>query len=92
MFIDSEAIGAISEIEGVDQDALLGEIRLKGRVPIVCTYDPITGTARVEHSTGSVKEGVARGLNPAEWLSGFLCRLPETGPGKEGIKRATATE
>lgn len=92
MFIDSEAICAISEIEGVDQDGLLGEIRLKGMVPIVCTYDPITGMARVEHSTGSVKGGVARGLSPAEWLSGFLCRLPETGPGEEGIKRATAAE
>ena len=92
MFLDSEVLGPISGIEGVDKDGLLREIRLKGMVPIVCTYDPVTGLARVEHSTGSVKESVARGLSPAEWLSGFLCRLPETGPGEEGIRRATAPE
>ena len=92
LFIDSETIPLISEIEGIGQDELLTEIRLRGMVPIVCTYDPSSGVAVVEHSTGSVKSKVHGSPSPSEWLSRFLCNLPEAGPGDEGIRRATASE
>jgi len=92
LFIDSEAIAPISEIEGIEEADLLTQIRLKGMVPIVCTYDASSGVAMVEHSTGSVKlEGGGKPSSP-EWLSRFLCKLPETGPGDDGIRKATAAE
>ena len=92
LFIDSEAIAPISEIEGIEEADLLTQIRLKGMVPIVCTYDASSGVAMVEHSTGSVKLEVGGKPNSPEWLSRFLCKLPETGPGDDGIRRATAAE
>ncbi|MDC0213008.1 hypothetical protein OAK49_04450 [Euryarchaeota archaeon] len=92
LFIDSEAIAPISEIEGIEEADLLTQIRLKGMVPIVCTYDASSGVAMVEHSTGSVKLEVGGKPSSPEWLSRFLCKLPETGPGDDGIRRATAAE
>jgi len=92
LFIDSEAIAPISEIEGIEEADLLTQIRLKGMVPIVCTYDASSGVAMVEHSTGSVKLEVGGKPSSPEWLSRFLCKLPETGPGDDGIRKATAAE
>ena len=78
LFIDSEAIAPISEIEGIEEADLLTQIRLKGMVPIVCTYDASSGVAMVEHSTGSVKLEVGGKPSSPEWLSRFLCKLPGT--------------
>ena len=92
LFIDPEAIAPISKIEGIEEGDLLTQIRLKGMVPIVCTFDASSGVAMVEHSTGSVKLEVGGKPSSPEWLSRFLCKLPETGPGDDGIRKATAAE
>ena len=95
LFIEPAALGPISQLEGVNQSELLHEIRLRGLVPHVCTIEgqseaSLSGrwTALVEHALGSVRAPAGPLSNPHEWLAAFMCTLPASGPGREGVERA----
>ena len=87
LFIEPAALGPISQLEGVDQSGLLHEIRLRGLVPHVCTLDG-QREALVEHALGSVRAPAGPLSSPPEWLAAFICALPSSGPGREGVERA----
>jgi len=88
IFIGPEAMSAVAELEGIEEDLLLGEIRSRGLVPIVCSFDPEKGVASVSHSLGQEVVEVGRELSLEGWLAGFLCELPQSGSGASGIVSA----
>jgi len=86
LFIDPEALGPISRLEGVGEAELLQQIRQRGLVPHVCTMGG--SKALVEHALGSVRASADPSLGPYGWLAAFICELPAAGPGSEGVDRA----
>ena len=86
LFIDSEALGPISRLEGVGEAELLQQVRQRGLVPHVCTVGG--SEALVEHALGSVRAPADPSLGPYGWLAAFICELPAAGPGSEGVERA----
>ena len=88
LFIGPRAMRAIAKLEGVEEDLLLGEIRSRGLVPIVCSFDPEKRVASVSHSLGQEIVEVERELSLEGWLAGFLCELPQSGSGTSGIVSA----
>ena len=49
LFISNEALEEISKVEEAHSSLLLDEIRDRGAVPIVCTFDPTERVAEVSH-------------------------------------------
>ncbi|MFL2975536.1 MAG: hypothetical protein ACJZ42_04395 [Candidatus Thalassarchaeaceae archaeon] len=88
LFIGPKAMRGIAELEGIEEGLLLGEIRSRGLVPIVCSFDPEKRVASVSHSLGQEIVEVDRELSLEGWLAGFLCALPQTGSGTSGIVSA----
>ncbi len=88
LFLSPEAIKVVSELEKTVPELLLDEIRERGLVPLVSSFDPVTGVARVSHSMGRevVKVGCRMGVG--RWLAGFLCGLPQSRSGSSGIASA----
>ena len=85
LFISNEALEEVSKIEEIPPNLLLGEIRDRGAVPIVCTFDPIEGVAEVSHSMGRDVVKVGRDIGTERWLAGFLCALPTSGYGASAV-------
>ena len=88
LFIGPEAMSAIAELEGIEEGLLLGEIRSRGLVPIVCSFDPESRVASVSHSLGQEIVEVEGEVSLEGWLAGFLCELPQSGSGASGIASA----
>jgi hypothetical protein len=88
LFIGPKAMRGIAELEGIEEDLLLGEIRSRGLVPIVCSFDPESRVASVSHSLGHEIVEVDREVSLEGWLAGFLCELPQSGSGASGIASA----
>ena len=87
LFITRDALTQISQLEGVAEHNLLQEIRERGLVPHVCGFtDP--NMVQVEHSLGSTKASTDSSISETSWRAGFLCELPSSGPGPDGIKSA----
>ena len=85
LFISNEALKRVSKIEEVPLNLLLDQIRDRGAVPIVCTFDPIEGVAEVSHSMGSDVVQVEGDMGSERWLAGFLCGLPTSGYGSSSV-------
>jgi len=85
LFISNEALKGVSKIEEVPPNLLLDQIRDRGAVPIVCTFDPIEGVAEVSHSMGSDVVQVEGDMGSERWLAGFLCGLPTSGYGSSSV-------
>ena len=92
LFFQSDAIDEISLVEGVVARNLLKEVRKRGLVPIVCSYDVSSGVVVVEHSLGSLEIEIEEEVSAERWLAEFLCALPNTGPGASGIEAAARLE
>ena len=88
LFLEPMAMKAISELEGIEEDLLLEEIRSRSLVPIVCSFDPNQRLAIVSHSLGQEIVQMNREMVLGEWLAGFLCELPHSGSGTSGIVSA----
>ena len=91
LFIAPKAMKTLAELEGIEEGMLLGEIRSRGLVPIVCSYDPEKGVASVSHALGQeiVEDCKEDGFE--RWLAGFLCELPQSGSGASGIASAAGS-
>ena len=85
LFISNEALKRVSKIEEVPPNLLLDQIRDRGAVPIVCTFDPIEGVAEVSHSMGRDVVQVEGDMGSERWLAGFLCGLPPSGYGSSSV-------
>jgi len=92
LFFQRDAIDEISLIEGVGASSLLGEVRKRGLVPIVCSYDARSKMVFVEHSLGNLEIEIEGDVSAERWLAEFLCALPSTGPGAPGIEAAARLE
>ena len=88
LFISNEALEGISKIEDTAPNLLLDEIRNRGAVPIVCTFEPVSGIAEVSHPLGRDVVEVGEGMESERWLAGFLCSLPTSGYGASAIMNA----
>ena len=88
LFIGPKAMKAIAELEGIEEEMLLDEIRGRGLVPIVCSFDPGKGVASVSHALGQEIVEVGKEVGFERWLAGFLCELPQSGSGASGIASA----
>jgi hypothetical protein len=88
LFIGPKAMRAIAELEDIEEGLLLEEIRSRGLVPIVCSFDPEKRVASVSHSLGKEIVEVEREVSLEGWLAGFLCELPQSGSGTSGIVSA----
>ena len=88
LFIDPEAMKALAELEGMEVEFLLKEVRSRSLVPIVCSFDPKEGVAHVSHSLGHEIVEVKEQMSLERWLAGFLCGLPKSGSGESGIVSA----
>ena len=87
LFICSDALANISSLEGVTEQNLLLEVRQRGLIPHVCGFiEP--NLLQVEHSLGSAKVRVDSSVSHLSWLARFLCELPSSGPGSDGVKSA----
>ncbi|MEE3269557.1 MAG: hypothetical protein VX204_00395 [Candidatus Thermoplasmatota archaeon] len=87
LFICSDALANISSLEGVTEQNLLLEVRQRGLIPHVCGFiEP--NLLQVEHSLGSAKVRVDPSVSHLSWLARFLCELPSSGPGSDGVKSA----
>ena len=87
LFITSDALTEISRLEGVAERDLLLEVRQRGLVPHVCGFIE-SNLVQVEHSLGSVKVESASSISEMLWLAEFVCELPSSGPGPDGVKSA----
>ncbi len=85
LFISNEALKGVSKIEEIPPDLLIDQIRDRGAVPIVCTFDPIEGVAEVSHSMGRDVVQVEGDMGSERWLAGFLCCLPTSGYGSSSV-------
>ncbi len=92
LFFESDALGAIAELEGIEPKSLLSSVRDRGLVPIVCSYEPGTRKACVEHALGSTEVRTSATMDSESWLAAFLCELPLSGPGKLGLEKAARAE
>ena len=88
LFIGPKAMKALAELEGIEEGMLLGEIRSRSLVPIVCSFDPEKGVASVSHSLGQEIVEVGKEVVFERWLAGFLYELPRSGSGASGIASA----
>ena len=85
LFISNEALEGVANIEETPTNLLLDEIRERGAVPIVCTFDPTEGVAEVSHSMGRDVVEVEGDMGTERWLAGFLCALPKSGYGASAV-------
>ncbi len=92
LYLTNEAMVAITKIEKAEGHELLHEIRKRGMVPLVCSFNPGDGVAEVSHSLGGGLFNVAGGFGEERWLAGFLSRLSTTGHGPSGIESAARSE
>ena len=83
---------AITKIEKAEGHELLNEIRKRGMVPLVCSFNPGDGVAEVSHSLGGGLFNVGGEFGEERWLAGFLSRLSTTGHGPSGIESAARSE
>ena len=92
LYLTSEAVVAISKIENTEGSELLDDIRKRGMVPLVCSFNQGDGVAEVSHSLGGGFFHLAGGFGEERWLAGFLWRLSTTGHGPSGIEFAARSE
>ncbi len=85
LFLEPGALGSIAAMEGCSEGDLLGLVRERGLVPLVCSYDPTSRTARVEHPFGSTEVVTDCAMDVGTWLAAFMCELPLSGRGADGI-------
>ena len=85
IFLGPKVVRALSKLEGIEERLLLGEIRSRSLVPIVCSFDPETSIASISHSLGQEIVNLEEGMSIERWLAGFLCGLPQSGSGASGI-------
>ena len=90
LFITTQSLKSISELEDISIDSLLSEIRFRGLIPFVCNYDEDNKHARVEHSRGSIQVHTAEQITYSTWLANFLHRLPLTSLDNAGIEHAAS--
>lgn len=88
LFLSTEVLPRIAALEGMAPSDLQHQIRLRGMVPQVCTFDADSKTLRVEHALGSIS-GRANAESEAEWIARYICKLPESGTGTDGIEVAS---
>ena len=87
LFICSNALKEISRLEDVGEADLLLEVRQRGLVPHVCGFIK-PNLVQVEHSLGSAKVPVNPSISNLSWLARFICELPSSGPGPDGVNSA----
>jgi len=88
LFLTSEALDAISELEQIPVNDLLKQIRNRGMIPHVCSYFKRQNRVLVEHSLGSIDVVTEEDIEPLEWLARFICNLPFSESGNSGVKTA----
>jgi hypothetical protein len=88
LFLTPDAIEAVALIEGMEPEWILREVRDRGMVPLVCSFDPSEMVARVAHALGEEVVEIESEMGFDRWLAGFLCGLPLSGPGESGIEAA----
>ncbi len=87
LFICSDALTEIARLEDINEHDLLLKIRQRGLVPHVCGFiEP--NLVQVEHSLGSFKIAADTSISEISWLAGFVCELPSSGPGLDGVRTA----
>ena len=91
LFIDPRAMKALAELEGIEEGKLLGEIRSRSLVPIVCSFDTEKGVASISHALGQEIVEVGKEVGFERWLAGFLGELPQSGSGASGIASAAGS-
>ena len=91
LFMTPCALNSISNIEGISPELLLSEIRRNSLVPLVCSFDPGSGIAQVEHSFGATKTIIGEPTDCERWFASFIVGLAQSGSGKVGIDLAAST-
>ena len=90
LFFTSDALDAVSKLEGIEDPDFLSRVREKTLIPLVCGYSESDLSASVAHALGVVKIHASDEIEGLEWLAGFLNELPHSGAGIEGIKAAAS--
>ena len=90
LFFTTEALDLISKLENTSNQLLLSKIRLKGLVPIVCTYDDRKNIARIAHSSGEISVKLKVELTYYSWLANFINGLSLVNSNKDDILHAAS--
>ncbi len=90
LFFTKEALNIISALENISTSSLLSDIRTKGLVPIVCSYDEIGNIAKIAHSSGELSIQSECQLTYYSWLANFIFRLSSTNSNKSEIRHAAS--
>jgi len=85
LFMTTDAIKYIAKLENIEMNDLLSNIRIKGIVPIVCTYDEKSKEAIIVHSRGSLNVTLESNIPYQKWIANFLNMLPLQSLDNEGI-------
>ncbi len=85
LYMTSDAIKYIAKLENIETNNLLNNIRIKGIVPIVCTYDEKSKEATIIHSRGSLNVTLESNIPYQKWIANFLNMLPLQSLDNEGI-------
>ena len=88
LYLSKEALEAVAELEDSEPPELIDEVRTKGMVPIVCSFDPSGGVSKISHSLGREEMALGDLISPHCWLASFICGLSTSGPGPSGIVAA----
>ena len=90
LFFTSKALDLISKLENTSNQLLLSKIRLKGVVPIVCTYDDNKNIAQIAHSSGEISVKLEIQLTYYYWLANFINGLSLINSNKDDILHAAS--
>lgn len=90
LFFTSKALDLISKLENTSNQLLLSKIRLKGLVPIVCTYDDNKNIAQIAHSSGEISVKLEIQLTYYYWLANFINGLSLINSNKDDILHAAS--
>ena len=90
LFFTSEAMRAVSSLEGMEEDGFLSSVRAKTMVPIVCGITSGGSSVSLSHAMGSFEVDITEHGTGIVWLAGFLKSLPYSGPGISGIRAASS--
>ena len=90
LFFTSKALDLISKLENTSNQLLLSKIRLKGLVPIVCTYDDNKNIAQIAHSSGEICVKLEIQLTYYYWLANFINGLSLINSNKDDILHAAS--
>jgi len=88
LYLSREAVEAVAKLECVESSSLIVDVRDKGLVPLVCSFDPLERAVNIAHSFGESRIQIGEEISPERWIAGFLCGLSASGSGEGGIEDA----